>query len=426
MLRHLISRNRFLASSVAPSTKQSFCASLQQQQQLRPLSIGIDFTCNEATCCFFPKNHDVESMKPPVFACSLPLPPTPSGGWDYPREATLPKAELTKVVNHMIQQVREKNKEINGSLAEQEPIESVVLNVPTGFSELQRQSVLRAWRNCDQLPQLRKVLVDASSAALAYDYFHSQNEGKLITIHLDESSFSVAVAEVVYGVASIEDTDGVIHFRNYEMSEDKYLELLTKAVVDRVKHSLEVVGATLSDVTHIILSGSLMSNDRIKNQLLGLFANAEQKVVNIDNVMATGAAVQAAILDGIVDNLILLNAMPEAITVGVKDDKYISLANKNSVYPLTHTKKFKSPEDQPHVHISIYQGQLMLGQVTFDNVAKDTEFDVTLDVDANGDMNATIVNLATNQTVELPLDGSTLSDMHECHSLLVPVMRQDL
>lgn len=384
----------------------------------RNISLGIDINSTEATCCLLSKKDSVEPQHLPSLVSKINISDVYKGKWNYPREPTIPTEPLRLIVNDMIQNAKNKAKD--------EPLESIVLTIPTGFTELQKQRVLESWKKAN-IPPFRKMIMDASAPALSFAYLYPESEGKLITIHLDDSSFSLAIAEVVYGVADIEEIDGVIHYRKQDMKEDNYIELLTKAVVERVRKSMENVSVTSSDISHILLSGNLLSNhSQIKDAILRIFGNqAQEKLIKIDNALAAGAAIQAGILDGTVGNLILLNALPQPINVAVKGGSYIPLANKNSVYPLTHVKKFKISEEQPHIHINIFQGTSLIGQLTLDNIQKDTEFDILLDVDANGNMAASALNTSTNETFNIPLDGTSLGEhVHTCEPNLTFVKQQ--
>ena len=187
-----------------------------------------------------------------------------------------------------------------------------------------------------------------------------------------------------------------------------------RRTLDPVEKVLRDAKKSKAEVDEIILVGGSTRIPKIQDMLKDAFNGKElNKSVNVDEVVAAGAAVQAAILSGVqsekTDSLVLIDVCPLSIGIEANHGQMVPIVTRNTNIPVKKTETFTTYADnQPSVDICIYEGERpltkdnrLLGTFRLDGIppAPRTvpKIDVTIEVDANGIVNVTAVETASGK-----------------------------
>ncbi len=188
---------------------------------------------------------------------------------------------------------------------------------------------------------------------------------------------------------------------NFEMDMSrKQLENLVKDLVEKTlepcKKALEDAGLKVTDLDEIILVGGQTRMPMVVNTVKNFFGKEPRRDVNPDEIVAMGASVQGAILDGKVENVILLDVIPLSIGIKTKGNVMTTLIERNTPIPTEFKDEFSTAEDgQRQVDIFIYQGERptatdnkLLGHFALTGIppakSGEPQIEVSLNIDADG------------------------------------------
>jgi len=140
------------------------------------------------------------------------------------------------------------------------------------------------------------------------------------------------------------------------------LEELVGEFIDRLdgpcSTALEDAGLTKSDIDDVILVGGMTRMPRIQTKVEEIFGRAPNKSVNPDEVVAVGAAIQGAVLNGEVEDVLLLDVTPLSLGVETQGGVATKIIEKNTTIPTTKSQVFSTTEDnQDVVRIHVIQGE---------------------------------------------------------------------
>ncbi len=202
-----------------------------------------------------------------------------------------------------------------------------------------------------------------------------------------------------------------------EMTED-----LVQKCIDPAKQALKDSKLSLQELDKVILVGGATRMPMIQKAVKELFGKEPEKGVQPDEVVALGAAVQAAVLAGEVKDILLLDVTPLTLGVETLGGVMTSLIDRNTTIPVTKKKVFTTAADgQPAVEIHVLQGERAMAA---DNVTLGTfqlvglppaprgvpQIEVSFDIDANGILNVTAKDLGTGKQQTIVIQSSSLSD----------------
>ncbi|MDE1970841.1 MAG: molecular chaperone DnaK [Patescibacteria group bacterium] len=221
------------------------------------------------------------------------------------------------------------------------------------------------------------------------------------------------------------DASGPKHF---EMKVTRAtLEGLVQALIDRsvelTKKTVEEAGYALSDINEIILVGGQTRMPAIQEAVKKLFGKEPHQGINPDEVVAIGAAIQAGILQGDVKDVLLLDVTPLSLGIETMGGVMTKVIEKNTTIPTSRSQVFSTASDnQPSVEIHVLQGERemagdnrTLGKFMLDGIPPAPrgipQVEVTFDIDANGILNVSAKDKATQKTQSVRIEASTgLSD----------------
>ena len=221
------------------------------------------------------------------------------------------------------------------------------------------------------------------------------------------------------------DESGPRHL-NMKLSRAK-LEELTGDLVDRtiepIKKALADAKLSAGDINEIIMVGGQSRMPLVQKKVEEFFGKKPNSSVNPDEVVATGAAVQAGVLQGDVKDVLLLDVIPLSLGIETLGGVSTKLIERNTTIPTSKTQVFSTAADnQPSVEINVLQGERemaadnkALGRFILDGVPPAPrgvpQIEVSFDVDANGILNVKAKDKATGKEQKITITASSgLSD----------------
>ena len=211
-------------------------------------------------------------------------------------------------------------------------------------------------------------------------------------------------------------------------------EKITSDLVDRTKDpvnkAIDDAGLSFSDIDHIILVGGSTRIPSIQALVKTMTGKDPHKGVNPDEVVASGAAIQAGVLKGDVKDVLLLDVTPLTLGVETKGGIVAKMIERNTTIPTKRSETFTTAEDgQTEVEIHVLQGERemasgnkSLGKFKLTEIpsAKQgtPQIEVTFDIDANGIVNVNAKDLGTGKEQNITITGGTALEEDEIERMI--------
>ncbi|MFP6683889.1 MAG: Hsp70 family protein, partial [Polyangiaceae bacterium] len=205
------------------------------------------------------------------------------------------------------------------------------------------------------------------------------------------------------------------------------LEQMIKPLIDRtmvpVKKALDDAGKKPNEIDEIVLVGGSTRIPLVQETVKNFFGKDPHKGVNPDEVVAIGAAVQAGVLSGEVQDMVLLDVTPLSLGVETLGGVSTVMISRNTTIPTQKNEVFSTAADnQPSVEVVILQGERTearynrkIGNFSLNDIMPAPrgvpKIEVTFDIDANGILSVTAKDMATNKEQRVTIkEGSGLTD----------------
>ena len=211
-------------------------------------------------------------------------------------------------------------------------------------------------------------------------------------------------------------------------------EKITSDLVDRTKEpvtkAVKDAGLSFSDIQHIILVGGSTRIPAVQALVKSITGKESSKGVNPDEVVASGAAIQAGVLKGDVKDVLLLDVTPLTLGVETKGGIMTKMIERNTTIPTKRSETFSTADDgQTEVTIHVLQGERemasgnkSLGTFNLTGIpsakAGTPQIEVTFDIDANGIVNVSAKDLGTGKEQAITITGGTALEEDEIERMI--------
>ena len=182
--------------------------------------------------------------------------------------------------------------------------------------------------------------------------------------------------------------------------------------------ALKDAGLQAAEIDDVILVGGMTRMPKVTEIVKNFFGKEPNKGVNPDEVVASGAAIQAGVLQGDVKDVLLLDVTPLSLGIETLGGVFTKLIDKNTTIPTKKSQVFSTAEDnQSAVTIRVFQGERemaadnkLLGQFDLVGIPPAArgmpQIEVTFDIDANGIVNVSAKDKSTGKEQQIKIQAS--------------------
>ncbi|MCP5109484.1 MAG: molecular chaperone DnaK [bacterium] len=200
---------------------------------------------------------------------------------------------------------------------------------------------------------------------------------------------------------------------------ESMIDDLIQRTVGPCKQALTDSGLTPNEIQEVVLVGGSTRIPKVQKSVQDLFGKEPNKSVNPDEVVSVGAAVQGGVLGGEVKDVLLLDVTPLSLGIETLGGVFTKLIERNTTIPTRKSETFSTAADnQTSVEIKVFQGERsmaadnrLLGVFQLVGIPMAPrgipQVEVTFDIDANGILNVTAKDRATNNEQKITITSSS-------------------
>ncbi|MFW5669744.1 MAG: molecular chaperone DnaK [Acetivibrio ethanolgignens] len=365
-----------------------------------------------------------------------------------------------------------------------QPVKEAVITVPAYFTDAQRQATKDAGRIAGL--EVKRIINEPTAAALAYGMDKLDQDKKILVFDLGGGTFDVSILEIGDGTFEVlatagnnrlggDDFDKVIidylaeEFKKAEgvdLREDnmalqrlkeaaekakkelsstmssninlpfitatasgpKHMNIdlshhLVEKTMEPTKRALADAGLSVSEIDDVLLVGGSTRIPAVQEAVKKFIGKDPHKGINPDECVAAGAAIQAGVLTGEVNDLLLLDVTPLSLGIETMGNVMTKIIERNTTIPTKKSQVFSTAADnQTAVDIHVLQGErsmaydnTTLGRFQLSEIPPAPrgipQIEVTFDIDANGIVHVTAKDLGTGKEQKVTItSGTNLSE----------------
>lgn len=233
-------------------------------------------------------------------------------------------------------------------------------------------------------------------------------------------------------LSSTQETDINIPFITADQSGPKHLNIkltrskleqlvgeLVEATIAPCQKALDDAGVKVSEIDEVVLVGGMTRMPLVQQKVKAFFGKEPHKGINPDEVVAVGAAIQGGVLAGDVKDVTLIDVTPLTLGLETLGSVRTPIIERNSRIPTSKSQVFSTAADnQTQVEIHVLQGERemapdnkSLGRFILDGIPPSPrgvpQIEVTFDIDANGILNVSAKDKATNKEQKITIQSGT-------------------
>jgi molecular chaperone DnaK len=218
-----------------------------------------------------------------------------------------------------------------------------------------------------------------------------------------------------------------------KLTRSKFEEIiapLLKRIRGPVEAALRDAKLSKDQIDEVILVGGSTRVPAVKQIVKDLLGKEPNQSVNPDEVVALGAAVQAGVLTGDVEDIVLLDVTPLSLGVETKGGVFTKLIERNTTVPVKKTETFTTAENnQTGVEVHVLQGERAmaadnksLGRFKLEGIppmpAGAPQIEITYDIDANGVLHVTAREKSTGKAANITIQNTTTLSEDEVNRMV--------
>ena len=228
------------------------------------------------------------------------------------------------------------------------------------------------------------------------------------------------------------DASGPKHL-DLELTRTRFQELtsdLIEKTAEPALQALEDAGLGKNDIDKVLLVGGSTRMPAVQDKVRSLFGKEPSKDIDPDKVVAMGAAVQGAVMAGEVKDMVLLDVTSLSLGIETMGGVFTKLIERNTQIPVEKTRVFTTATDgQTVVEVHVLQGERdiashnkSLGRFELRNIPPAPrgvpQIEVNFDIDANGIVNVSAKDLATNNKQKIAIQSPTNLTQDEINTMV--------